>query len=254
MSRKQAVVFLFLTILLISCQDKKSDATGFLSIDFSFSVDEEPFETGKFYTNAAGNDYKVEEIKFFISEVIITRENGEKIYISDENSVHYVDHDYPDTRIWKIKDPLPEGEYSTFEFTFGIGPAQNKSRYFLNPPESNMAWPDLLGGGYHYLQINGKWLDNEELIPFCFHTGIGQYYKEKELLSFVHNNFTVSLPSSSLRILENKTTRISLSMNINNWFTNPNNYDFSQYGEGIMSNQQAQEIIRQNGHDVFSIK
>jgi hypothetical protein len=43
-------------------------------------------------------------------------------------------------------------------------------------------------------------------------------------------------------------------MNINSWFTTPHDYDLDYFGGAIMQNQEAQEVIKANGWDVFTIK
>ena len=40
-------------------------------------------------------------------------------------------------------------------------------------------------------------------------------------------------------------------MNINNWFSTPHVYDFNTYGSAIMQNQEAQNILKENGNNVF---
>ena len=46
---------------------------------------------------------------------------------------------------------------------------------------------------------------------------------------------------------------IHLNMNIDNWFRNPHTYDITAFGSAIMQNQEAQRILKENGHDVFEV-
>jgi hypothetical protein len=41
-------------------------------------------------------------------------------------------------------------------------------------------------------------------------------------------------------------------MEIQNWFTNPTDWDFTYWGPGIMGNHDAQKTVQENGVDVFS--
>ena len=43
-------------------------------------------------------------------------------------------------------------------------------------------------------------------------------------------------------------------MDINQWFTNPHTFDWEVFGGSIMQNQEAQELLRDNGVSVFSLK
>ncbi|MBO7625219.1 MAG: hypothetical protein J6S82_07965 [Bacteroidales bacterium] len=251
----QRILFLLLFLFcFIGC--KKPVPTGHLQIHFTTVVDEAPLQYDILdYLNDAGNHYEVNEVRYFISRVVLTTADGMQVSIADNDGIHYYDSDIPSTYNWLIADELPVGKYESLSFVFGLDAAQNVTGFFVNPPETNMAWPDPIGGGYHYMQINGKWLNaSNELTPFCLHTGIGQTYQDGEITEFVHNFFTVTLPLASLEIPESTTSEITLAMNVNNWFRNPYVYDLDEWGGAIMQNQAAQEVLRANGKNVFSVR
>ena len=243
-----AVMLLFLAS---SCKKEIEIETGKMTLTFTFSVDNETLQTDTMaYTNAAGNIYEVNEVKFFISDITLIDKSNNKIIITDNNSIHYIDNNIPSTLTWKIKDNLAAGEYKALEFRFGLKDEKNKTYTFLNPPESNMFWPDPLGGGYHYMKLNGKYLDeNGDLAPMNIHLGIGQNDNHTE---FYQNYFTVEFPLN-LELEEDATNVIHLNMNIGNWFRNPHTYDINAFGSAIMQNQEAQRILKENGHDVFEV-
>jgi hypothetical protein len=110
------------------------------------------------HINAAGNQYEINEIRYFISDVQFHKSDGTVININDCTLAYYVDNTIPSTLTWNICDKLPIGTYDSISFRFGIISSKNQSYMFVNPPESNMAWTDILGGGYHYMQLNGKWV------------------------------------------------------------------------------------------------
>ena len=245
------LVFLF---CFASCH--KPESTGRLQVYFDTKVDNHALQYDVLdYVNDAGNHYEVNEVRYFISRVVLTKADGTQVSITDGEGIHYYDSDISSTHNWLIADELPVGEYESISFVFGLDEAQNVTGYFVNPPETNMAWPVPIGGGYHYMQINGKWLNtNDELTPFCLHTGIGQTYQEGEITGFVHNFFTITLSLSSFEIMESETSALTLVMNVNNWFRDPNVYDFNVWGGAIMQNQAAQEVLRANGKNVFSVR
>jgi len=245
-------------ITFASC-DKTSDTekTGNMVVTFQHSVGQQPLEYDTIkYVNAAGNPYMVTEIQYFISDICLHKSNGDSVLLNKENNIHYVDTGLPDTWIWNLKDSIPEGQYSAISFTFGINEKENISLRFTNPPESNMFWPQFLGGGYHYMKLNGKWRDTADVItPFNFHLGIGQIYDSTgNITGFVQNYFKVTLPSSSFSISGGQTVQVTLDMNINEWFEDPNIYDFNVWGGQIMQNQTAMHLACQNGHNVFTAK
>ena len=241
-----------LTLLASACHKKVETVEDALTLKFDFEVDGLSFVPDSAgYVNAAGNTYEVQEIKFFISDVRLIKKGGGEVKITDNESVHYVDYGVPATLSWALHEPLPTGDYEAITFTFGLSERDNVSHRFPNPPESNMSWPAPLGGGYHYMQINGKWLSAGTMKPFNFHTGIGQLYDTLgQVTEYVHNDFTVTVPTDGLYI-STKPLTVTLRMNINNWFTSPHDYNFEVWGGSIMQNQEAQQVIKENGHDVF---
>ena len=153
---------------------------------------------------------------------------------------------------------LNPGDYDSISFTFGIPKEKNISLMYVNPPEVNMAWPDMMGGGYHYLMINGFWKNtNNQKTPFNFHLGIGQIYSGPNstgtITGFVQNYFPVSLKNASFSIRKGETKEIQIIMNIDGWFKTPNVYNHNYWGGAIMQNQAAMQMAKENGFDVFTI-
>ena len=218
------------------------------------------FDTLK-YTNAAGNQYLVNEIQYFISDVKLHFNDGSIQLLDAWDDIHYVDTDLPETQEWKIFDDIESGQVRTMSFTFGIAGEKNNSLMFVNPPERDMFWPEFLGGGYHYMKLNGKWLaDNDMIKPFDFHLGIGQIYaggvvNTDSITGFVQNYFEVELPNSSFSVSQGDTLNFELVMNVENWFQNPNLYNHNFWGGDIMQQQEAMHQACQNGAmDVFSLR
>jgi hypothetical protein len=251
---------MFLSLLnLISCKKEQVEVEqghGNIVFNFLHYVNGSSVITDSMiYTNAAGNDYLITEIQYFISDVLLHKDDGSRILIDDWEDIHYVDNDIPSTMRWEVYDEIPEGDYDSISFTFGICEEKNYSLRFVNPPESFMTWPEYLGGGYHYLKLNGKW-SNDTLTqnrPFEFHLGIGQIYDTNNVVvDFIQNFFSVSLPNSTFNIEKEKTVELNIVMNIENWFQNPYVYDHGNYEENTMQNQEAIHKGCMNGKmDVF---
>ena len=241
-------------LLCVSCHP--AEKTGSLTLDFVTQVGNQSvvYHTLQ-YENAAGNTYQIDEVRYFISHVKLYAATGKVVAIEDHAGLHYYDSNIPSTFSWTISDELSEGQYDSISFVVGLLPEQNVTGYFVNPPENNMAWPEVLGGGYHYMQINGKWLNiNDSIQPFNLHTGIGQTYENGQVVQFVDNSFEVKLALKDLQIESGAMAQRTLVMNVNNWFTSPHVYDFNVWGGAIMQNQSAQQTLRENGHDVFTIR
>lgn len=251
MKHNTLLISLLVIILLFaySCSNSEKNSFGKLSLNFSNNIKTDTFA----YVNKAGNRFMISEIQYFISDVVLINSDNDSIFINKYEDIHYVDSDLPETFNYILPDSVKAGEYK-LSFTFGINSKKNKSLHFRNPPESFMFWPQVLGGGYHYMKLNGKWFDNEKNEKvFNFHLGIGQIYNEnKEIVSFEQNYFNVNFPEP-IEIENGFISNVDILMQVEKWFETPNTWDFNKLGGKIMQNQEAIKMACDNGHDVFKI-
>ena len=265
MYKREILWILVSGILLFSAckKDNSAEATlgsGKIKINFIHTIGMQAVKLDtNCYINEAGNHYELTDIMYFISDVKFYSHFGTAFLISIQPS-HYTNIRLPSTLSWNIIDAVPAGIYDSISFIFGLNEIRNHSNAFVNPPETNMAWPDMLGGGYHYMMLNGKWLNPQNIAsPFNFHIGIGQIYTDtvnydvNTITAFVQNYFKVSLPLSSLQITNNNTSTITLNMAIDSWFKTPHTWDHNYWGGSMMQNQRALQCIKENGFDVFSV-
>jgi hypothetical protein len=226
-------------------------AQGKLKINFEHLVNNQPANYDTLgYKTGSGNVFEINQIQYFISDIFLhDRLNRTPLAIS---SSHYIDIDIPETM--EITSDIPEGKYDSISFTFGFTPERNKSYMYRNPPENLMFWPDVLGGGYHYMKINLKYISKDgQLSHFNCHLGIGQVRDENnKITGFIHNNFKVCLPLS-MKMDNSKDMSLKISMNIEKWFDVIHQMDFNQYGRGIMENQKAMKLFCDNGKHVFTV-
>jgi hypothetical protein len=254
--------FLLLPWLAINSCNKNDDPppgpdTGKLTIRFHHHCEGAPLETDiRKYVNEAGNEYMVNEIQYFISDVKLCRTDGSYYLISAWKDIHYVDTDIPSTHTWNVFDDIPAGAYQKLSFTFGISEEKNQSLMFVDPPESLMFWPQYLGGGYHYLKLNGKWLAaNQMELPFDFHLGIGQIYDPQSgaVTGFIQNYFEIAVPVPGFIIAAGQEAGIDLVMHVENWFKDPHTYDHDEWGGDIMQKQETMKLGCENGWNVFGL-
>jgi hypothetical protein len=259
------IVFYVLAVImsgLTSCTEKKpAETTNKLKIMFNHRVDNNSLIFNQMiYTNAAGNNYEVTEVMYFISDLKLHHSDGRTIQPAQWDDIHYIDTNIPTTFEWIVGNDIPTGLYDSLTFTFGFTQARNQSFMFVNPPEVNMAWPEVLGGGFHYLMLNGWWKDLQEVRrPFNFHLGIGQIYANNsgqvsDITGFIHNNFTVRPSGERFSIEENKDNIINMIMHIESWFETPVIYDHNTFGGAIMQKQEAMHLAALNGRNAFSIE
>ena len=246
MKKTRLILMLLVTATLVSC--KKPTNCGDLSLNIGYSVNGNPLITDSLcYQNKAGNEFMITEIQWFISHIELQDQHGE--WNTLEPKIFYIDTNIPESQTLEITS-IPTRTYKTIRFTFGLNTEDNQTGLFNDPPESEMFWPDMLGGGYHYMKLNGKYLDTEgRLAPLAIHLGIGQ---NEDCTEFYQNYFTVELPIE-FDVMGNSKNRLDITMVIDNWFRNPNTVDFNEFGSHIMQNQTAQQLLKCNGTDVFRI-
>lgn len=251
-------------LTMFACADKEvedpDNETGKIVFEFIHTINNEPliFDTLQ-YVNAAGNPYMVNEIQYFISDVRLVTKEGSVQLINGWKDIHYVDTDIQASQTWEVYDNIDPGNYDSLVFTFGISEEKNSSFMYVNPPEKDMFWPEFLGGGYHYMKLNGKWLPEDQTMqtqPFDFHLGIGQIYYSypDSITSYVHNNFDVSLPTGECVVKAGVVAVLQVNMHVEKWFEDPHIYNHDLYGGYIMQNQDAMEEVRENGHNVFTVE
>ena len=247
---------LVLALLAVACTKPKEKAA--INLNLGYEVNGKSLVTDTLcYENEAGNQFLITEIQWFLSNIELKNEAGDWIMLHqtglsdtlDVSRVYYIDTDIPESQTLH-SSPVKVGHYTAIRFTFGLDESDNQTGLFTDPPESEMFWPEMLGGGYHYMKLNGKYLNAEDrLAPMAIHLGIGQ---NEDCTEFYQNYFIVELPIE-FNVKVNTENQLDLTMVIDNWFRNPNTIDFDEFGSHIMQNQTAQRLLKGNGKDVFRI-
>jgi hypothetical protein len=247
-------LLLLIVTLLTGCTEK-DEKNGNITLKFEHYADGLPLvRDSMMYLNAAENPYEITEIMYFISRVRLYHHDGRIIELTADSPFHYVNPDFPETLTWKSIEEAPEGTYDSLTFTFGLSSADNQSNRFVNPPESNMAWPEILGGGYHYMMMNGFYEDNEgNRKTNNFHLGIGQMINGSDTV-FIDNSFSVNPQGENFTISWGAITTATITMNIESWFETPEVYDLNYWGGAIMQKQAAMATACRNGKDAFAVK
>ena len=193
------------------------------------------------YRNAAGNAYGVMRLQYFVSDLTLRRADGTSVRVDD---THYVDIAEPSTLHHRPAQPVPAGQYAAVELVVGIPKERNLSGAFPSPPESLMEWPDQMGGGYHYMKLEGRFVDRDgQLASFKLHTGMSMG---------MDHAVPIRLDGQAL-VVGGDELEIEIVMDVAEWFEHPHVYDLDAYVPGMMGNPTAQALAEENGRDVFTI-
>ena len=248
---KKAAFLVLLVLSFMACDKNDDDqaqqntpvSVGFLH---SFYEDEVSVSSNTIqYTNGFGTSLSITRLRYLISQVSFTNQDGIKTLVKDYHLV-----DLSQDNSLTINDILlPPGAYN-LKMRFGFTEATNTSSIYPDLNAASWNVPENLGGGYHYMQFDGKYKDTNNLnANFNYHVIRAVDRTEPMNLKFEDTSFTVDL--GSIEIKENAS--IEIKMNIAEWFKNPNTWDLNTLNSELMANFEAQKLMNANGKTVFSL-
>ena len=245
--KKIALLILILTIF-IGC--KKDDNNTPINVDvlfnFSQNWDGVAVTNGDFgttvYTTDFGHEINIFGVRYLLSRLVLTNSDGDTFSVGDYN---LVDMDEPTTFSFDPNVNVPEGTYK-LSFVYGFNQADNIDGAYADLNTASWNWPEMLGGGYHFLQFEGMYDVNIPIpSPFNYHNGTAKVSD-----GVFEQNFVEFQLTNNLIIQEG--TIIDIKMNIAEWFKNPYSWDLDVYNTPLMSNYDAQKLMQQNAATVFS--
>jgi hypothetical protein len=247
--KKIILLILGCSLIFTACKKDTSNMqlTTNLTINFIQTVDgtsltnpDHPTINTMIYTNAAGEDYSIQTLKYLISDITLHADDGNTLLLDE---VRFIDISDASTFSFTYQD-VPNNNYTSISYTMGLDSIKNSSNFYVNEDfHSTMFWPEPNGGGYHYMKLEGAYTNDSTF--YNTHTGgtMGGDY------SF-NNSSSISLNVNN----DMGDVIIDINMEINNWYQNPNPIAFSSYGMGIMMNMEKQMQLQANGRlDVFSV-
>tara|TARA_B110000879_G_scaffold110046_1_gene147431 strand:- start:2800 stop:3564 length:765 start_codon:yes stop_codon:yes gene_type:complete len=183
------------------------------------------------YTNQSNDNYSIQTLRYLISDITLHTDNGDETLLDE---VHFIDISIDSTLILNISQ-INYQNYTFISFTMGLDSLKNITNLFLNENFfPSFVWPEFLGGGYHYMQLEGDF--NTVFNGYTTHTG------GTNGLDF---SFNKMFPI-------NEITDININMEITNWYKNPEIFDLTT--DGIMGDINKQVILKANGiEDVYSV-
>lgn len=247
MNKQTPIVILILLVLLagLSACKKENAAQAellntSLTIELSHEVNGILLEYDSIlYQNASGSPYSVSRLEYYISSIKLYKEDGSFI---KSDAIYYVNAKAKENKL--LVQHLDEGNYIAIDFLIGINPELNISNSLENTGENiNMQWPDVIGGGYHFLKLEGRYLDTANVnLGYTMHIGTNEMLiKHKKL-------------AANILIKKDNPSTIKWRMNVNEWFQNPYTYNFNVDGNYTMAIPELMQHLKNNGYDTFHIQ
>lgn len=245
---KKIALLLILAIAFVSCNNDDDNTPINVDLIFNFTQnwDGNNVTNGDFdttvYTNEKGHKLKIARIRYLISRLSLKNSTGDIYNIDGYN---FIDMEDSSNFTFDPNLEIPEGTY-TLSFIYGFNEEDNISEAYPDLNTASWNWPEMLGGGYHFLQFDGMYdVDTSEPKPFNYHNGTAKVSDGVFEQNFVEIQLTNNL-------VVKDGDKIEIQMNIAEWFKNPYQWDLDVYNTPLMPNYDAQKLMQQNAATVFS--
>ena len=236
---KNIIVILLISLFINSCKLAEENLETRIQLSFSHHANGSQLTTDSMiHTNAAGEKFNVKTLAYLLSDITLHNEDGSSILLKE---IQYININ-EQSSLYFESDVIDNGSYNALSFRFGLDTIKNISNNYVNENfHSTMAWPEPMGGGYHYMKLEGAFTNDSNF--YNTHTGG---------LMEMDFSFSKSLDINGFNIdndTENKG--LMINMDLNNWYQNPHTINLAP---AIMMDMTKQMQLMNNGmNDVFSV-
>lgn len=252
MRRLLAIIVLSM-VVFTSCVEE--DIPGLqstsVSLNFKHDWDGTNVSSANFnaiqYFNENNDELSIEKLRYLISDFTFHKSNGETIVVEGYN---LVDVTNDNNLTYVLPAQIPVGTYSNVSFTFGFENDDNTDGAYADLNSASWNVPTMLGGGYHFMQLEGKFINNVASDQgYQYHAIRAVDNTDPMNLIFQDTFFTVNLGE----VIVHNNSSVDVKMNIAEWFKNPHSWDLNNLNSMLMPNFNAQVKMYDNGQDAFSL-
>lgn len=199
------------------------------------------------YINLNDDTLNITLLRYLVSNIRLYKANGDSIMINGYNLVDVINTAGVSTGMtYATTVEVPFDTYTGVSFIFGFDETDNVDQAYPDLNLVNWNWPGGLGGGYHFLQMNGNYMDNNVSSAYNYHQGTAKVSTGV----FEQNYFKANLAGVTLT---KANVNMEIKMDIAEWYKNPNTWDLTVYNTMLMPNYTAQKLMQANGATVFSL-
>lgn len=146
---------------------EKDHAT--VTIEFKNQVDGDSLKQGQIvHTNASGNPYSIDLLKYFVTNVVLVREDGFEFKLNNYDLINAFDPAFSNV----VAPEVPNGHYTSMKFMLGIDSLRNHTGAQDGDldPVYNMIW--TWSTGYIFFKHEGTFKDTSNTNQVLqFHLG-----------------------------------------------------------------------------------
>jgi hypothetical protein len=238
---KNILTFLCLSIFILSsCSSEDKNINITLNFTHNWdgvAITDKDLNELKF-KNDMGQKVSIKNLRYLISNISLV----------DAKNYHLVNFSENTGTSINVSDAT-EGTY-TLSFRFGFSDEDNIDGEYQDLNSVSFNVPGMLGGGYHYMQFDGKYIDNkDEEAGFNYHSIRAVDKTDPDNLKFKDTSFEVNLGTVTI----SNNTEVEVKVNLAEWFKNPNTWNLNELNTVLMPNFEAQKAMSANGKGVFSL-
>ena len=243
-------IILFLSIFLFSCSSDNDELIKEVSVKINFTqnwdgtkIEKSDLNTTD-YINKLGTKLKIENLRYLISKITLT-DGADDTTVFDGYKLIDISDDENLTH--NLPSKITEGSYK-LSITFGFNDADNTDGVYADLNTALWSVPMMLGGGYHFMQLDGKYKDDTATEkPYNFHV-IRAYNTTTSMPE--DTSFTIDLGTINIK----NNAIIEIKMNVAGWFKSPNDWDLNDKNINLMMDYGAQKQMHENVQSgVFSL-
>ncbi|WP_298779503.1 MbnP family protein [uncultured Polaribacter sp.] len=246
--KKFALILISSVLFFTACNKNKLDCCVFpetvtVTLKFTHNWDGTPITATDFndfkFTTENGELVSIEKLRYLVSNITLDSQ------IKNYNLINIGENTDLEINFTDINQGT-----NNLKFTFGFADADNTDGIYQDLNSVSFNVPEMMGGGYHFMQFDGKYKDtNNEDASFNYHAIRAVDMSDTNNLIFEDTSFEVDL--GTVEITNNAI--VEVKVNIAEWFKNPNTWNLNELNTVLMPNFEAQKMMSANGKTVFSL-
>ena len=255
---KNIIAVLTVTIALISCTKDNNEISGNggLKIQFENGFADNALVLGSPTVATSNNEVlKISKIKYIISNIVLTKEDGTTFTYPKSQSYFIVDEETPSSLLLSLSN-IPAANYKSIKFGIGVDQAQYDlgqtgiANFWTAAQTAGMTWS--WASGFKFLAFEGTFTSPTVTsdTSFMIHTG-------KTGTDYNYTEVSLALPTNAL-VRTNITPQIHLSTDLSQIIDGTNKINLTDHngmgmGAMIMGGTDL-PLISANLANMFSVE
>ncbi len=251
---KKISFILFISLFVNSCSSNSDEIiqNKKITINFVHEWDGTPITKDDFgelkFTNENGEMVSIELYRYVISNIKLVDPSGFETPLKD---YLFIDLKEEQNLTYTLEELILDRTYS-LDFTFGFTDDDNTDGAYTDLNTANFNVPPMLGGGYHYMQFDGKYTNETQTTPASFNYHAIRAINNTDPDNIVNQDTSFSVSLNDIWLKDSEEI-INVKVNIAEWFKNPTVWDLNELNQMLMPNFDAQLLMNGNGKSVFSL-